>query len=233
VPHNVQALINRQIRRSELLRRAQSSRSPVAAPCIALSRLPGSGGSELGQRVAERLGYEFFGIEIVDRIATAAHARRQLVEALDERVRMGIELYTADVFGREVFHESEYVRWLIHTIAGLGEHGGAVILGRGAAYILQPERTLRVLVVAPTAARVARVAREESLPAAEAARRVARGDQDRREFVRHHFKTNPDDPSLYDVAVNTETLGLVGATELVLRAFERRFPGLGAPLAQV
>jgi cytidylate kinase len=230
VPHSVESLIDRQIRRSEVLRRAQS-RQP--APCIALSRLPGSGADEIGARLAERLGYEFFGIEIVDRIANAAHARRQLVESLDERVRVGIERYAADLFQREVFHESDYVRWLIQTIAGLGEHGGAVIVGRGAAYVLPAQRTLRVLMVAPEAARVARVAQRDGIPAEEAVRRVRREERDRRQFLHHNFKTNPDDATLYDLAVNTEALGLDGALELVLRAFERRFPGLGQPAAHV
>jgi cytidylate kinase len=230
VPKSVEALIERQLRRSEALRRA-SSRLP--APCIALSRLPGSGAGELGQRLAERLGYEFLGIEIVDRIANAAQARRQLVEALDERVRVGIERYAADLFQREVFHESDYARCLVQAISGLGEHGGAVILGRGAAYVLPPERTLRVLVVAPQAARVAHVAQRESLPEAEAARRVQLAERERHEFLRHHFKLDPDDASRYDLAVNTATLGADGALELVLRAFERRFPGLGGPAAHV
>jgi len=224
MPRSLEALIERQIQRSEIQRRATAWQPP--APCVALSRLPGSGGDELGRRLAGRLGYEFYGIELVDRIAQASHVRRQLVEALDERVRVAIDRYASDCFRDAVFRESDYVRYLIHTIAGLGEHGGAVVLGRGAAYILKPERTLRALVVAPRDRRVVRLARERSLPQEEAAQRLAHEEHARAEFLRHHFKVAPDDPSLYDIAVNTESLGMEGAVELVLRAFERRFPGL-------
>ncbi len=228
MPQSVESLIDRQIRRSEALRRAQG-RTPT--PCISLSRALGAGATEIGQRLASRLGYEFFDRQILDRIANAAHARRQIVESLDERARAGLERYVADLFRRDVFHESDYLRWLVDTIVGLGEHGGAVILGRGAQFILPVERTLRVLVVAPADERARRVAQRESLSLADATRRVELADRERTEFARQMLRFDPDDASRYDVAVNTATLGIDGATELVLRAFERRFPAFGAPAA--
>jgi cytidylate kinase len=228
VPHSVESLIDRQIRRSEVLRRAQG-RAPT--PCIALSRPVGAGATEIGQKLAARLGYEFLDRQILDRIANASHARRQLVEALDEKARAGIERYAAELFRREVFHENDYLRWLVDTLVTLAEHGGAVILGRGAQFILPLERTLRVLVVAPAEDRARRLAQKESLSPADAARRVELADRERSEFARQMLKFDPDDASRYDIAVNTATLGIDGATELVLRAFERRFPGLGAPAA--
>ena len=129
----IDALIERQIQRSEMLRRAASGTPP--APCIALSRQPGCGAAELGRRVAERLGYEFYGIELVDQVAKQAHVQRQLVEALDEHVRVRIERFASDAFKDARFRESDYARCLVHAVAGLGEHGGVVLLGRGASAI--------------------------------------------------------------------------------------------------
>ena len=43
---------------------------------------------------------------------------------------------------------------------------------------------------------------------------------------------DPDDPSLYDVVLNTGSLGMDAAEEVLLRVFEQRFPtgaGRGAP----
>ena len=92
---------------------------------MALSRLPGAGAAELGQRLAERLGYTFFGIEIVDHIARQTGLRHELVAGVDEHVRSAIERYLVDAFRASRFTESDYLRQVVETIAALGERGGA------------------------------------------------------------------------------------------------------------
>ena len=102
--------------------------------------------------------------------------------------------------------------------------GMAVILGRGAPFILPPEQALRVLVVAPTPARVERLVKAHGLSTEEAARRLEQEDQDRLAFLRHQFGVEPDDPRLYDLVVNTGTLSIDAAAALVVEALRRRFP---------
>lgn len=226
---SLQNLIDRQIQRSEVLRRASGDQPPL--PCVALSRQPGSGAAELGPRIASRLGFEFYGIELVDRIAEASNVRRQLVEALDEHVRAAIDRFTVDAFARGGFRESDYARYLVHTLAGIGEHGGAVVLGRGAVHVLRPDRTLRVMLVAPREARLERFAKAHACPIEEAEERLRLEEEQRRDFVTHHFDVDPDDATHYDIVLNTGTLGLEGAEALLLRAFEQRFPTAPGPAA--
>lgn len=212
---------------AQVLRWQAQERRPPAPnkrPCIAISRLPGSGAAELGQRVADALGYGFFDIEIVDQIARASGTRRELVADLDERVRAGIERWVADTLRVHAFDESDYLRELLRTLATLSERGQAVVLGRGAAFVLPAERTLRVLVVAPRAARREQLAKTRGLQAHEAEAQLAREDAERLAFLRKNFKHEPDEPSHYDLVVNTETLGAESAADLVLAAFRARFP---------
>ena len=77
MPQVLDELVRRQFHSWERNRR--SSAAEAARPCVALSRLPGAGAAELGQRLAERLGYAFFGIEIVDHIARRTGARAAIV----------------------------------------------------------------------------------------------------------------------------------------------------------
>jgi cytidylate kinase len=218
----VQQLLQRQALRWDLARRASGGR-PAPRPCIALSRFPSSGGATLGLDVAKALDFEFFGIEIVDRMAREQGLQRQLAEALDERVRSGIDRYLVDAFRAGTFIESDYLRALVRTVRSIGEGGGAVLLGRGAPYILPPERTLRVLVVAPMAARVERLAKARSLTLEQATRELKREHEERLQFLQHHLRVNPDDASLYDLAVNTTSLTREGACDLVVSAYRSRF----------
>jgi cytidylate kinase len=219
---NLGRLIERQIRRWDLQHPVEIARPP--SPCVALSRLRGSNGVEIGRRAAEYLDYGFFDKEIVDQIAREEGIRRQLVEGLDERVRSAIDRYVADAYQRRVFTESDYFRDLVQLVATLGNRGMAVIAGRGAPFLLPPERALRVLVIAPMAVRARRVAEAEGLSAEEAERRLAREDQERADFHRTRFGVEQTDPMLYDLVVNTASLDVEAGARLVVEALRSRFP---------
>ncbi len=225
-PRSLETIVTNQVRRWELETRRGSA---TPAPCVALSRLPGSGGAELGRRVADALGFGFFGIELVDQIAREIGVQRELVADLDEHVRLGIERWVNDAMHTPVFTEDVYQQGLLRTLGTLRERGRAVILGRGSAYVLPPAHTLRVLVVASETFRRGRRRDALQLDAEAATARVAEEERDRKSFIDFHFHVDPDDPALYDLVVNTETLGLEKAARLVVAAFRDRFPEVVRP----
>lgn len=229
---SIERLVERQIGRWRVLSQLASEGKPL--PSIAFSRFPGSAAVELGLRVAERLGWEFYGIELLDRIARERGIAPRLLEGLDERVRSAIERQVVDAMGHPGLTESEYLHHMIQTITTLGERGGCVLFGRGSHLILSPERTLRVLVVAPRGVRAERLARRRGVPAAEGSSLLAGEETAREEFFRHHFGRDPNDPSLFDIVLNTGTLSLDACADLVLAALRARFPGhrLALPAAR-
>ncbi|HSJ97598.1 MAG TPA: cytidylate kinase-like family protein [Myxococcota bacterium] len=216
----VEALIERQIRRWELLRRAPKP----GGRCVAVSRMPGAGGRELARRLAERLDYGLFDRELVEAVAAHAGVQTRLVEGLDERVRSAIERVVADAFRTGTFAESDYLREVVRTIRTVAERGNAVILGRGSAQLLSPQQALRVRVVAPRPVRIERRAKARGIAADEAARQIDGEDAERREFVRHQFRLDPEDACLYDLVLNTGTLAMETAVELAAEALHRQFP---------
>jgi hypothetical protein len=228
-PQSFEQMVGRQVQRWTLEEARQ--RSVRAASCIALSRLPGSSAAELGSLVAEQLRFGFFGREIVDQIAREEKVARHLVEGLDERMRDGIERFVRDGFSRlPHYTESQYHAQLLRVFGTLSKRGLSVILGRGAAYALPPERTLRVLVVASRKARIERLRRATGLGFEEETKQIDYEQDQRLQFVRHHFGLEADDPSHFDLVVNTETLGITNAARLVQRAYFDRFPESSKPV---
>lgn len=221
MPQVLDELVRRQFHSWERNRR--SSATEPARPCVALSRLPGAGAAELGQRLAERLGYAFFGIEIVDHIARRTGLRHELVAGVDEHVRSAVDRYLVEPFRTARFTESDYLRHVVETVASLGERGAAVILGRGAQLILPPERALRLLLVAPRALRAERIAKQEGLAREQADARLDALDAERREFLLHHFRRDPDAAEHYDLTLNLGTLSQDAALDLVEGALRARF----------
>lgn len=232
-PHSLHELVDRQALRWASAEKAFAQRpsraEPAPAPTIAISRLPHSGGGELARRVAEALDYGVFGRELIDQIEHEHGVQRSLLEGLDERVRGLIDRYVRDSVRRDSFTESRYLAHLVRTLRTLSERGMVVVLGRGATLLLPPERTLRVLVVAPRAFRLERLQRTEGAPPSGAEERLDREDREREAFLRHHFGAGANDPLHYDLVLNTGALGLEGCARIVLDALEDRFPAARRP----
>jgi cytidylate kinase len=102
-----------------------------------------------------------------------------------------------------------------------------VIVGRGA-HLLLGDAALRVLAVAPLENRVRTVMEVEGLSERDARRRIVEVESDRHAFILSHFHVAFDDPTAFDLVVNTAALGLDGATAAVRAALPTR-PARPAP----
>jgi cytidylate kinase len=223
-PRRVEDMVNEQVRRWELVERSGTSGPPGA--CVAISHLPGSSAGELATKIADRLGYGVFGREIVEEIARDHGIQTRLVQDVDERVRSVVERFLSDGVHARAFAESDYLKSVGRVVHTLAERGGAVLLGRGAAFLLSPRQALRVLVVAPREVRVERRARARGLDAQAAARQLEWEESERRDFLRHGFGVRQqDDPTLYELVVNTGTLSLEAAADIVAEALRRTRSG--------
>jgi cytidylate kinase len=225
-PRNLETLVDAQVRRWEARERAVSARAAEGAggACVAFSRLPGAGGSEIARRVAAQLDYGLFDREIVDEIARERGAERQLVAGLDEHVRGAIDRHIMDFLRRRHgVTEQEYLEALVRVVKTLGRRGATVIVGRGAPFVLSEQEALRVLLVASREVRLDRFAASRGIPPEQAAPLLDQEEARRREFVEHHFHLDQTDPQRYDIVLNTGTLGIGLAADLVVTAWKARF----------
>lgn len=221
----IEALVERQAERWRLAGRLEhAAAAAMPRPCVAFSQLPYSGGDTVAARVAARLDFGLFDSAIVGEIARQRGIHESLVVGLDERMRGVIERYVTDAFHRHTLTEDEYFRQAMRVVSTIGQRGRAVLVGRGAPFILAPEHTLRVLVVASAAVRAERCASAGGLSLEQARAQLAEDDRQRQDFLSFHFRVRQDDPSLYDVAVNMDHLAVDQAADVIVDLFHRRFP---------
>lgn len=110
----------------------------------------------------------------------------------------------------------QYLETLTDIVTDLAGHGDVVIIGRGSQAILRNEpRVVQALLVAPVEARIEAFAQRGGLDEDEAAKRVREFDKSRASFHQKFFKIDVDDPSLYDVTVNTARLTPEAAAETI------------------
>ena len=192
-------------------------------PVICVSRQFGAFGGEVGRQVAERLGFGFYGQELVDEIAKQAHVRRRVVESLDERVQSGIRQWVDELMVVRQFRPSDYLKNLSHVVLTIGRHGKSVVIGRGAHLILDHASTLRLRCYAPLKWRIERVAERYDLSPSEAEAMIQRVDGEREAFYRAHFNVDVSDPEHFDFLLNVSTMSLEACAQVIVDAFEARF----------
>ena len=190
-------------------------------PVITMSRLPGAMSNALAQKLAKDLEIDLFDHEIVEEIATNAKRSQQIVESLDEQDRSILDEWIA-VLGEDHMWSYEYLQHLTQIVSAIGAHGHAIIVGRGASYILPKEVCLRLLVVAPLETRIRNVMRTYKVTDNEARRQVMRTEADRKAFIRKYFQADMMDPMNYDLVINTEHIDIDLAARIVKDTFDSR-----------
>lgn len=226
----VEKQINRSMRhwearRAEWQRDAADQRrqaSRTGGPYISISREAGSGGIEVAQRLADLLGWQIYDREIVEAIAQRAQIREELVARFDERVRSELDTYVYNVLVGQLLDNTEYLRLLTNVLVSIAQYGNAIIVGRGANFLLPPDTGLRVRLVAPVAVRQQYVMQTRGTGPKEALDEIAELDAERQKFLQHHFRSKLDDPCGYDVVFNTGHLSLGAATESIIRLAEAK-----------
>ena len=192
-------------------------------PMITISRAAGVAGRVVAEAVAEGLGFDIYDRSLIDKIAESANVRKQVVESVGVSMLEHITAWIGNQIEGGYFSSNDYVQHLSKVVLALGQHGQAIIIGRGAQFILQPENTLRVRVIAPLAHRVASVAAQQQLTEREARSEVQRVDADRAAYCRWHFNQDVASAEHYDMVLNVAHMPLKQCAKFVTELYTSRF----------
>jgi cytidylate kinase len=177
-------------------------------PVITVSREPGSGGKLIAKGIADALGLDLFHQEVIHEMAQSARVETRLLETLDEKGLSVLEDWITSLVRERHLWPDEYAQHLMKVIATIGKHGRAVLVGRGANFVLPADKRFRLRVVASHEFRVANVAQAFNIDVKEARRRVVRTESDRKAFIRKYFNADINDPLNYDMVINTEVMSI-------------------------
>jgi cytidylate kinase len=206
-------------------------------PIITISRMYGSGGSEIAQRVADALGWALLDNDIIDRVAerlgvtpAEVQAREErvpsLVERLAEALTLGSGEYmavvpTAAALPPEDERLLAVTERVIREAAALGP---VVLVGRGAQGVLASrEDAFHVFCYAPRGALAARVAKRLGISVEDAEREVDLTNRRREQYVKRHWRRDWRAVDNYHLCVNTGWLATEAAADLITRAARDHF----------
>lgn len=189
---------------------------------ITISRQASTNGALIGRMVAERLGMRFYDRELVEEIARRLHTDTDVISHFDEAALNPVASILME--WRSSINEMVYIRSLHTALRRIGEEDNAVILGRGANYVLRCLGCLHARMVAPLELRIA-IYRAEHPRAtvADAQRALREVDTQRAQFIWKHFRQDIDDPEGYDLVINLAAIGPEAAADIIVHAAEERF----------
>lgn len=214
----IDQFVKDQLKKWERAYLQDEAKAEARIPVITVAMQPGSGGSVIAQKIAERLGFSYFNRGIVEEISKSAKIRSTVVNTLEKERLSGVNDFISSLIEEQYIHPDTYLRHLLEVISTIGKHGRAVIVGRGANFILPPEDIFSVRVIAPMEDRIRNVAVEYRVTAEAAKRRIIRRDSRRKAFVRQSFHVDISDPIHYEMTVNTGKISINAALESVIAA---------------
>ena len=196
---------------------------------ITIGREFGSGGREVGRRLAERLGYAYYDDEIINELIRNTNYSKEYLEEVSEKdpvplfpIRYGSTLNPTPDAG--VSMALDVLSEQAKIMRELALKSDCIIIGRAADYLLRDLHPYRIFVFATLESRLARTkGREKSGKSdKELLKSRKRIDKQRKKYYR--FVTGKDwgDWTNYDLLVNTSFSDIKWVVDFIAHLFERQ-----------
>lgn len=183
---------------------------------ITISRQHGSGGREIGRRVAEQLGIPFYDREIIELAAKDSHIDISFFEN-SETKDAGSLIYDLSAGGHVMLPLTDRVYLQqVKTIRDIAQKGGCVIVGRCADAVLADyPHLLRVFIYANSEARRKRV----EMFYHESAEELEKLEKKRSSYYQHYTGKRFGDAENYDMCLDSGSLGLDECVKAICSAY--------------
>ncbi len=185
---------------------------------ICISREAGAGAGQLAKLIGQKLGWKVYDEELVEAIAHRMASPIEEVRALDELAPSVVQDWLLPLREEYYAPQEAYLDHLAKMIEAIGRAGESILVGRGAGFLLPRETTLSIRVIAPLKVRAQRMAERMGVSPRTARRAARELDRRRAHFDRTMHRANPNDAHNFDLVLNTDSLGLEIAAEIVTSA---------------
>lgn len=234
MPRYIEELVAQQVQRSEIARRRQSEEGePCERPVMTISRRMGSGARVVAQKLANEIGWSLWDKDLIEAVAEDARVSRRIVEVFDEHAVSEVQVLAHSIMGDYDVGGFLYLKHLAHALAAITKLGNAIILGRGANFLLP--QALNVRIDASDERRIANMMGYEGLSRQEAGAKLHISDRDRYEFLVRAFGRERVEHARYDLTIwmdEFETDDAVEIIKVALKAWCRPGKRHGLPLSR-
>ena len=197
---------------------------------ITIARQFGSGGRELGRRLAEKLGFAYYDDEIIAEISKRTSLSEEYVQQIVEHRPMTLMPITIGHSFYPVQHplmeQSQNIyQEQAQIINELSEKSPCVIVGCCADYILRQKKLLRLFVFADMQSKIERCRlkgpEEENLTDKQLRRQIQKVEKNRAKYYEFYTGRTWGDKLNYDLLVNTTNTDIRLIVDVICRMFDK------------
>lgn len=197
---------------------------------ITIGRQFGSGGHEIGERVAEYFGIKCYDKELLSRVAKDSGFCEEMIKSHDERptnsflYNLVMDTYS---FG---YNASSFVDMPIShkvflaqfdTIKQIASEGPCVIVGRCADYALSEfDNCINFFIYADEEAKVKRLVDKYEISEEKALDLMQKKDKQRQSYYNYYSDKKWGRADTYDFCLNSAKLGIEGTVKLITQIVE-------------
>lgn len=193
---------------------------------ITIARQYGSGGREIGERVANLLNIPIYDKELITDAASKGNLHADVIRQADETAANSL-LYTLAMgsnvlgttmhFGYKMPLNDKLFILQSETIKDYAKQGSCVIIGRCADYVLRDEENIfRVFVYGDLDHRQARILeRHPEIKSSQVIDAINKTDKRRASYYNFYTGNKWGKYDNYDMAVNSSTLGIEGTAQII------------------
>ncbi len=193
---------------------------------ITIARQYGSGGREIGETVAEKLGIPLYDKELIAEAASKGkldegvlrHADESAANSLLYTLAMGSNILGATMqFGYKMPLNDKLFILQSDVIKECAAKGSCVIIGRCADYVLRDEKNLlRVFIYGDIDHRQQRIKeRHPEVKPSQIIDVINKTDKRRASYYNFYTGNKWGKYDNYDIAINSSTLGIDGTAEII------------------
>lgn len=189
---------------------------------ITIGRQFGSGGHEIGAKLAEKLGIKFYDKDLIKIMAKKSGLCEKVLESYDEKP-MNSLLYSIvmDVYPSVMYSgptiDQQIYQACYDAIRHVAEEGSCVIVGRCADYILRDQEGLFSLFVhASEEFRKTRIKEEYKVTDGKAQEMMMKTDKKRSSYYNFQSEKKWGVAASYDLCIDSSILGIDRTVDLLL-----------------
>lgn len=194
---------------------------------VTISREFGSGGSEVGKKLAEALGIAYYNRELIEMAAQESGLDETLFEEVKPEKRgrsafldkLGASFSTPLGIMQDLSMHDRLFEIQSQVVADAANQGPCVIVGRSGDYVLRKRSdVLNVFIYAKMSDRIQRVMKQYGIEEEEAKAYLQRIDEGRRQYYDYYTNKQWGVMESYDICLNVSKLGIEGCAA-VLKAY--------------
>lgn len=192
---------------------------------ITISRQFGSGGKEIGEKLAKKLGIPFYDNELIDRAAKESgfsakafeNAESKATNSLLYSIAMGMNSYGNQELGfAHLSLDDRIYLAQADVIRKVAEEGPCIIVGRCADYVLKEHKgAINVFIWAELEYRIDRAIRYENISPIKAEENVIKSDKRRANYYNYHANGKWGKADNYHLCLRSDDLGIDNVVECI------------------